>query len=243
MTTVIDERQIKDRVLTGASFDPQLHLYDETKSYTAGNVVHWQGKLYVATGNVGAKSEGDLSNAPTNATNLWEEVSLNFNHFASDPTHPIANTLYYINDELKFYDGSTYYTLHKIPPQQQAQLTIKADEDLQAWDIVTIRYNISLYSDQNIAKLHKARGEISEPDLYGFVKQDYSAGDNAVVYFSGIYNSPNQLTPAVAYYLDLNNAGKITKTVPTEPNRKLVKVGFAISETQLVFNIETLVIR
>ena len=64
MTTQIDERQIENKVLTYASFRDELGYWDETKNYSAGDIVRWKGKLYKATTNIDGNAEGDLSHTP-----------------------------------------------------------------------------------------------------------------------------------------------------------------------------------
>jgi hypothetical protein len=62
--TEIRSSNIIDNGLTGASFDPNIGIYDETKSYTEGDTVIWKSTYYKVTQNITGGQEGDLSNAP-----------------------------------------------------------------------------------------------------------------------------------------------------------------------------------
>jgi hypothetical protein len=69
--TQTTEQQIKDRVLTGASFNPELGFYDETFSYISGDSVIWKNEKYICNTNITGTNEGDLSSAPDISGN-WE---------------------------------------------------------------------------------------------------------------------------------------------------------------------------
>jgi len=69
--TQATELQIKDRVLTGASFTPEMKFYDETYSYVTNDQIFWQGEQYTCNTNIIGGAEGDLSNAPDVSPN-WD---------------------------------------------------------------------------------------------------------------------------------------------------------------------------
>ena len=62
--TQADERQIKNRVLTGASMAPELGFYDETFNYSSGDSVFWNNEKYICNTNIIGTTEGDLTAAP-----------------------------------------------------------------------------------------------------------------------------------------------------------------------------------
>jgi len=72
--TQIDEGNIRDRVLTGASFVPDMGFYDETKNYYTDDIVWWRGSWYKALHNLAALPEGTLSNTPDKDTSNWELI-------------------------------------------------------------------------------------------------------------------------------------------------------------------------
>ena len=75
MTTTIKHRQIKNRDLTGASFDSELKFYDETQGYSANDIVFYAGRFYKATQTIPATVEGDLQYSPTNKPDNWQDIT------------------------------------------------------------------------------------------------------------------------------------------------------------------------
>ena len=68
--TQLNERNLANHALTGASFRPEMNYFDETKNYSINNIVIWQGKFYKATSNITGLGEGNLSQAP-NVSSSW----------------------------------------------------------------------------------------------------------------------------------------------------------------------------
>ena len=71
--TELTEKQIRDGVLTGASFASEMKIYDETANYNQDDIVIWQGDKYTATAAITGTTEGDLSAAPDVSAN-WEKL-------------------------------------------------------------------------------------------------------------------------------------------------------------------------
>lgn len=71
--TQTNEKQLKDHVITGASFVPEMNIYDETRNYSINEVLWWNGKIYKSVNNITGVSEGDLSNAP-HVSSDWVEI-------------------------------------------------------------------------------------------------------------------------------------------------------------------------
>jgi len=71
--TQTDERQLKDRSLTGASLVPEMLFYDETANYSVNDIVFWQGDKYICTSAVTGTTESDLSNSP-DLSGDWDKL-------------------------------------------------------------------------------------------------------------------------------------------------------------------------
>ena len=76
--TQVTEQNIKDRVLTGASFNPDMIFYDETKNYNINDVVFWKGSLYTANVSITGTTEGDLTNSPDASTDWDKNTAVSF---------------------------------------------------------------------------------------------------------------------------------------------------------------------
>lgn len=68
----ITQKQIKNDGITGADLNPNIGIYDETKSYTSGTLVIWKAQVWKAINAIIGVSEGDLTQAPDLATSDWE---------------------------------------------------------------------------------------------------------------------------------------------------------------------------
>jgi len=62
--TQIKASNILDHTLTGASFSPEMAIYDETKNYSTGVQVWWQGYMWKSNTLITGMDEGDLSQSP-----------------------------------------------------------------------------------------------------------------------------------------------------------------------------------
>ena len=77
-------KNIKDRTLTGASFNPEMGIYDETYPYTANTIISWKGSQYITLNDISPKTEGDLSASPDKDTLNWKKVNpISFHAFPS----------------------------------------------------------------------------------------------------------------------------------------------------------------
>jgi len=74
LKTQVRATQILDHNLTGASFSDLFNIYDETKSYSSGDIVWYAGKIWKALNNIPSATEGDLSQAPKNNSD-WKEIT------------------------------------------------------------------------------------------------------------------------------------------------------------------------
>lgn len=71
--TQINGKQLKNHVITGALFVPEMNIYDETHDYSINEVLWWNGKIFKALNNITGVSKGDLSNAP-HVSSDWVEI-------------------------------------------------------------------------------------------------------------------------------------------------------------------------
>jgi 7-cyano-7-deazaguanine synthase in queuosine biosynthesis len=71
--TQIKRHQLDNNTLTGASFDSDIGIFDETKNYSSGDIVLWGAKNYRCVSAITGKTEGDLSDSPSNNTVAWTE--------------------------------------------------------------------------------------------------------------------------------------------------------------------------
>lgn len=62
--TQMDQRQLENRILTGASFIPELMFYDETSLYSISDRVYWKGDWYIANAAITGVLESDLTQSP-----------------------------------------------------------------------------------------------------------------------------------------------------------------------------------
>ena len=82
--TTVRNRQFRTDTITGAGLNDSIGVYDETNSYTIGDIVLWKAKFYRVVNNVPATTINDLSFAPdVNSTNWAEESATVFDAYAS----------------------------------------------------------------------------------------------------------------------------------------------------------------
>ncbi len=72
--TQLDERSLRDGVITGASFAPELMFWSEVSNYVTLTRVYWQDKWFEANTNITGGVEGDLTNSP-DINPDWTEVT------------------------------------------------------------------------------------------------------------------------------------------------------------------------
>ncbi len=103
--------------------------------------------------------------------------------------------------------------------------TLEATEALNAGDYVNI------YNSAGTPKVRKADSTNDRP-AHGFVKDGYSIGAMAVVYFEGPNDDKSSLTPGARYYLAA--AGGVTSTAPLSPTHAISQfLGIAVSATTI----------
>jgi len=81
--TQTNESQLKDRVLTGASFNSLLGIYDETFDYGNGDQVFWKNEKYTSSTNIVGVLEGDLTQAPDISGNWTLQENAVYNVYPS----------------------------------------------------------------------------------------------------------------------------------------------------------------
>lgn len=112
---------------------------------------------------------------------------------------------------------------------------LEASESLSAGDLVNV------WNDTT-AKVRKADATTTGKEADGFVKDAYTSGQNATVYFEGVNDGLAGLTLGSKYYLG-TTAGGITTTVPTTTGNVRQYVGKALSATELSFEASDAIIR
>jgi len=135
MATTIKHKQIKNRDLTGASFHSELRFYDETKSYNVNDVIFYQGRLYRATQDIPAATEGDLQYSPVNH-DAWVDVT--YELFFKQRDVDITNANDFFNIQLSNPNQNFLrhcYILKYADPQSNIQQPIaNFDSNETLWD-------------------------------------------------------------------------------------------------------------
>lgn len=110
--------------------------------------------------------------------------------------------------------------------------TFVCSENLAAGEVV------SIWNDSGTAKVRKAdasNGRLAR----AYVKNSYTSGQTATVYFDGTNDDLSGLTPGLDYYLSGTTAGAVTSTAPSTSGHVVQRVGFALSATELSFEAST----
>lgn len=102
-------------------------------------------------------------------------------------------------------------------------ITLPASENLTAGNLVNIH-------NASGASVRKAISTSNEGHADGFVLNNYTAGNSAVVYLSGLVKGLSGLTVGQLW---LGTSGGVTGTAPTANLSQ--QVGYAISATQMLF--------
>jgi hypothetical protein len=103
--TQIKRDDIANGTITGASVVPEMNLYDETKAYATDDVVVWKTDTWVATANIPAAEEGDMSFVPEVYTG-WKKITpIKYNVYPTTAqTYANAATVVAIDTERKVED-------------------------------------------------------------------------------------------------------------------------------------------
>jgi len=107
-------------------------------------------------------------------------------------------------------------------------VSIEAGMDLLAGDFINI------YNDAGTTKIRKASAS-GELFANGFVKLDYTTGDESQVYLQGINNALTGLSVGLLYFLGVTS-GTITVSPPAGTGETVQQLGRAISTTSLAFD-------
>ena len=107
-------------------------------------------------------------------------------------------------------------------------LSLTASENLSAGDLINV------WNDSGTAKARKADAS-NAYRAHGFVLSSVTSGQTASVYTDGKITGLTSLTRGATYYL-AGSAGAVTATIPTTATHIAQAVGFASSDTEIVFN-------
>lgn len=105
--------------------------------------------------------------------------------------------------------------------------SIPASEDLDAGDFV------SVWDDAGTVKVRKAIADGTGKTADGFVLNNVTTGDPALVYFEGRNTQKSGLTGGTIYYLSAATAGEVTSTAPSGAGNEVQRIGRAYSATAL----------
>lgn len=97
---------------------------------------------------------------------------------------------------------------------------------------------VNIFDDAGTAKVRKAdasNGRLGR----AYVKNGYTDGQTATVYFDGTNDAVSGLTAGLDYFLSGTTPGAITSTAPTTAGHVVQRVGFALSATELSFEAST----
>lgn len=100
---------------------------------------------------------------------------------------------------------------------------------------------VNLYDDSGTVKARKANATDTTKPCHGYVKTGANQGSNVTVYMSG-YNTGSGLTPGSSYYLGTTGGTKTT-SIPSTAGNIMQKIGWAISATQIKFEVEEPIVR
>ncbi len=114
-------------------------------------------------------------------------------------------------------------------------ITVVASEALTAGNLV------NLYNNAGTLNVRKADATNARK-AHGFVLANVSSSANATVYTEGVITGLSSLTPGATYWLH-TTAGGTTTTIPTGSGQIAQEVGFAKSDTELVFSAQVAVTR
>lgn len=90
--TQLDEKNIDDQVLTGASMVSEIGIWDETINYSVNDKVFWDTKIYNCTTATTGTTEGILTSAPDLTAGSWTIVSNTFATATNGTTQTFSNT-------------------------------------------------------------------------------------------------------------------------------------------------------
>jgi len=104
-----------------------------------------------------------------------------------------------------------------------------ASESLTSNDLVQI------WDDGGTAKVRRAEATALNKFLaVGFVKDNFTSGQTALVYFDGRMTGMSGLTISAPYYLS-ETPGQATATAPVTASAVVQGIGYAVSSTTLSF--------
>lgn len=90
--TKINNFDILDNTITAASIVAESGIFSETKSYTPGDQVTWNGKLWLVLNNITGVVKGDLSNVPTPTNPNFLEIKNTVARATNGETQTFSNT-------------------------------------------------------------------------------------------------------------------------------------------------------
>ena len=105
----------------------------------------------------------------------------------------------------------------------------EAAEDMNAGTLVYI------YDDAGTVKCAKADASDINKVAIGFIKESVTTGGTVNVYFEGTIGGLSGLTVGDVYFLSDSTPGTVQNTPPTVTGHVVVRVGVAVSATEIQF--------
>jgi hypothetical protein len=96
--------------------------------------------------------------------------------------------------------------------------------------------NVYLSSSDGVVYARNADNSSAGKQAIGFVRQDYSAGQTATVYFAGVNDQCSELVPGATVFISDKTPGLCTTTVPAASGSVSQPVGTATTATSFFWD-------
>jgi hypothetical protein len=165
--TQIKNDSIANETITGASVDPAMNIYNETKTYSTDEVVVWKTDTWVATASIPATTEGDLQYAPETNTN-WKKITpIKYNVYPStSQTFANADAVVTIDTERATepfsritLDATNHNIVFNISGDIMLSYDFSAESTTANRSISTTRLEISTDGGTNWATIQNTTGK------------------------------------------------------------------------------------
>jgi hypothetical protein len=98
---------------------------------------------------------------------------------------------------------------------------------------------VNIYDQGGIPKVRKADASGGTPlKADGFVKDDFTIGDVAEIYFGNLNTKYSGLTIGAIYYLSPSSPGRVTSSPPSTANHIVQRLGKAINSSTILVEIQ-----
>ncbi len=101
---------------------------------------------------------------------------------------------------------------------------------------------VNVYDDAGVVSARRADATTQGKEAVGYVLASVASGESVEVYLGGVNTSMSSLTAGTRYYLS-TTAGGVVAIAPSGSGNVVPPLGRALSDSELLFNPETSVIR